>query len=534
VNVAVKLVDDLIRRYYEEHGSFPDKIAYVLWATETMRNYGVMQAAVLYTIGVTVDWDSAERVKDVKLLNLSDLKIKLSNGTEIARPRIDVVVVSSGLHRDTFSALMQLLDIAVKLCIEANENEDQNYIKKHYLEIKRLLIEKGYNETEANFLAGIRIFSESPGNYGTGLSDAISASNTWQSDAKLAELFINRVGYAYGSLWGIESQEVFAMNLKATDIAVHSRSTNLFAALDNDDVFQYLGGIALAVRHLTGSNPETYIFEIRKADNPAVRTLSEFIATEILSRYFNPKWIEGMMGNDYSGAREMAKVIENLWGWEVVLPELISDRTWQNFYEIYVKDKYGLGLRDFFEESNPYAMQSIVARMLEAIRKDYWNAPEEVKLELAKELQRLQQEHGFTCRHHTCGNLELLNYAAGILSSIKEEEKREVKTTPRTKAGKGGGGTIQMPAAINETIQKPEVVRETTTASEATNQSTGFGFEQTMEPQQSRTEEEVAGYKVEVSEQPSSRFEISSTPIVAVLIAILAVLIFYAGMRRQR
>ena len=237
MNVAVKLVDDLIRRYYEEHGSFPDKIAYVLWATETMRNYGVMQAAVLYTIGVTVDWDSAERVKDVKLLNLSDLKIKLSNGTEIARPRIDVVVVSSGLHRDTFSALMQLLDIAVKLCIEANENEDQNYIKKHYLEIKRLLIEKGYNETEANFLAGIRIFSESPGNYGTGLSDAISASNTWQSDAKLAELFINRVGYAYGSLWGIESQEVFAMNLKATDIAVHSRSTNLFAALDKTMYF---------------------------------------------------------------------------------------------------------------------------------------------------------------------------------------------------------------------------------------------------------------------------------------------------------
>ena len=236
-NLAKKLVDDLIRRYYEEHGSFPDKIAYVLWSTETMRNYGVMQAAVLYTMGVTVDWDSAGRVKDVKLMNLSDLKIKLSDGTEIARPRIDVVVVSSGLHRDTFSALMQLLDKAVKLCIMADEDESQNYVRKHYLEIKEALIEKGYSETEASLLAGIRIFSESPGNYGTGLSDAISASNTWQSDAKLAELFINRVGYAYGSLWGIESQEVFAMNLKATDIAVHSRSTNLFAALDKTMYF---------------------------------------------------------------------------------------------------------------------------------------------------------------------------------------------------------------------------------------------------------------------------------------------------------
>lgn len=494
-NVAKRLVDDLIRRYYEEHNSFPDKISYVLWATETMRNYGVMQATVLYTMGVIPVWDSAGRVKDVELLNLNDLKLKLSNGSEISRPRIDVTVVSSGLHRDTFSSLMQLLDKAVKLCVNAKESEEQNYVKRHYLEIKRSLIDKGYNESEANLLASIRIFSESPGNYGTGLPDAISASNTWESDEKLAELFINRVGYAYGlNVWGIDASEIFAMNLKETDIAVHSRSTNLFAALDNDDVFQYLGGIALAVRHLTGQNPETYIFDVKEASNPRVRMLSEFITAEILSRYFNSKWIEGMMENDYAGAREMAKVIENLWGWDVVMPELISDKTWQNFYETFVKDKYGLGLRDFFEKNNPYALQSIVARMLEAIRKGYWKAPEEVKVELTKELQKLQEEYGFTCCHHTCGNLDLLNYAAGILSSIKKEEGEQGKET--------------------------------------TNQSIGVGFEQTSASSQTKTEE-VAGYKMEVSEQ-SSKINISTTPIIAVLIVILAVLIFYAGMRRRK
>jgi len=512
-NVAVKLVDDLLRRYYEQNGSFPESIAYVLWATETMRNYGVMQAAVLYTMGVKPVWDSAGRVKDVELISLSELKLKLSNGSVVNRPRIDVVVVSSGLHRDTFSALMQLLDKAVQLCIDQSEDLSWNYVRKHYFEVKQMLLEK-YGE-QAEILSRIRIFSESPGNYGTGLAEAISASNTWQSDAKLAELFISRVGYAYGKdIWGLEASDLFAFNLKNVDIAVHSRSTNLFAALDNDDVFQYLGGIALAVRHLTGSNPETYIFDVRNANDPRIRTLSEFLTTEILSRYFNPKWIEGAMGNDYAGARLMAEVVENLWGWEVVMPGLISDKTWQKFYEIYVKDKYGL-LRDFFEE-NPYALQSIVARMLEAVRKGYWNAPDEVKLELAKELQRLQKEYGFTCCHHTCGNLELMNYAAGILSSKEEETKpKEVK-----KVRVGGSG-------ISSAITNAQK------AQSETNQTAGAGFEQTLPASEGKGSEEVAGYKVEVSERAIESFKISTTPLVAVIVVILAVLIFYTGMKRR-
>ncbi|MEM0314745.1 MAG: cobaltochelatase subunit CobN, partial [Archaeoglobaceae archaeon] len=538
-NVAVKLVDDLLRRHYEEKGKFPETIAYVLWATETMRNYGVMQAAVFYTMGVSVKWDSRGRVSDVSLIPLSDLKLKLSNGTEIQRPRIDVVIVSSGLHRDTFSALMLLLDKAVKLCIDANEDPGLNYVRKHYAEIKDRLAGKGYSLEDADEAARLRIFSESPGNYGTGLPDAIGASNTWESDAKLAELFINRVGFAYGrDSWGISAADLFAEVLKNVDVAVHSRSTNLFAALDNDDVYQYLGGIALAVRNLRGENPETYIFDARNAKDPRVLTLSEFIATEIHTRYFNPKWIQGVMENDYAGARLIAEVIENIWGWDVVMPDLISDKTWQNFYEIYVRDKYDLKLREFFEKNNPYALQSIVARMLEAIRKDYWKTPEEIKIELAKELERLQKEYGFACCHHTCGNVELLSYAAGILSSLPKDEKQEVSgaevvSTPyekkeekqdvkkRSRIGSFGGWQVQT----------------TPSAEKATNQSS-VGFEQTLplKAEERSVEEdtgEVVGYKMEVSEETPKGFEVTTVPIVAIAMVLLALITFYAGMRKR-
>ncbi len=532
-NVAVKLVDDLLRKYYEEKGEFPESIAYVLWATETMRNYGVMQAAVLYTMGVKVEWDSAGRVKDVKLIPLSDLKLRLSDGTLIERPRVDVVVVSSGLHRDTFSSLMLLLDKAVKLCIDANEDLNWNYLKKHYLEIKENLKSKGYSEDDAEKLAKLRIFSESPGNYGTGLTEAVKASNTWQSDEKLAELFLSRVGFAYGQdFWGISAKDVFAGALKNVDLAVHSRSTNIFAALDNDDVFQYLGGIALAVRHLTGSDPETYIFDVRNVNNPRAITLKEFIASELLTRYFNPKWIQGVMENDYAGARLMAEIVENLWGWDVMMPSLISDKTWQNFYEIYVKDKYDLGLKEFFEKNNPYALQSIVARMLEAIRKEYWKANEEIKVQLAKELDRLQKEYGFTCCHHTCGNIELLDFKAGILSSLieQEETKKEEKEVPeqrppeqKPKYRSSGGGVSKSTALTpSQTLQSG-------------NQTAGVGFEQSIpKAEQKGQSEEIAGYKMEVTEKPLQSFEVSATPLIAILIVALAVVIFYAGMRMRK
>jgi len=170
-----------------------------------------------------------------------------------------------------------------------------------------------------------------------------------------------------------------------------------------------------------------------------------------------------------------------------------------------------------------------VARMLEAIRKDYWNAPEEVKIELAKKLQKLQKEYGFTCCHHTCGNLDLLNYAAGILSSIEQRESKEGEGgLPREDGGKkapmiGSGG------------RSGRLIQAQKTAGEETNQSVGFGFgfEQTAVSSHTGAEE-VSGYRMETSEQQQLRIEVSTTPLVALLIVIVAVLVFYAGMRMRK
>ena len=81
------------------------------------------------------------------------------------------------------------------------------------------------------------------------------------------------------------------------------------------------------------------------------------------------------------GTRERAmfgKPRKYLWGWQVVYPETVDGAKWTELYNVWMKDRYDLKMDEFFDEHNPYAKQGISARMLETIRKGYWDAPQEV------------------------------------------------------------------------------------------------------------------------------------------------------------
>ena len=105
-----------------------------------------------------------------------------------------------------------------------------------------------------------------------------------------------------------------------------------------------------------------------------------------------------------------------MWGWQVVTPFAIDETYWEQAYEVYIEDKYSLGLKEFFDEHNPWARQSISARMLEAIRKKYWEATEEIKKNLAKEYAISVIEKGLACCDHTCNNPALNQMVANIIS----------------------------------------------------------------------------------------------------------------------
>ena len=400
-----KAAQEIIDNSLKEKGRYPKKVAVILWATETIRNEGVNESTILHLLGLKPVWDRQDRVSGTEVIP----------GRELNRPRIDVLINPSGLYRDLFPNMLLYIDNAIQKAAVLTDVE--NLISKHSTEMKDQLIKQGMEKKRAEQLSKIRIFTEAPGSYGTGVSEMTGNSGFWESDDEIVKVFENRTGFAFGQgKWGEPAKALFKENLKGVDTAIHSVSSNLYGTMDNDDMFAYLGGLSLAIKNESGQVPATLIAMQRIPDQVTVENVSKTIGRELRTRYLNPKWIEGMQKEDYAGAGAMAKFVEYMWGWQVTVPDAVDATKWEQTYDVYVTDKYGLDLKEFFNEASPWAHQSITGRMLEAIRKVYWNADEKVQKKLAVEYAVSVIEKGVACCDHTCNNPFLNQMVVNIIS----------------------------------------------------------------------------------------------------------------------
>jgi len=237
-------------------------------------------------------------------------------------------------------------------------------------------------------MAAVRLFTQPPGAYGTGLDNVIMAGNTWNNESEVAEVYFRRMGHLFGQgFWGEAPQaaaggdgaslavDVFKLALKDVKAVLHSRASNLYGTLDNDDVFQYLGGAALAVRQVNGASPETLLVNLADPAKARAESLDQYMGREMRARYLNPVWIKAMLGEGYAGARAVMQVTDNLWGWQVTVPEAVDSAKWQEMFETYVQDKHQLDIKQKFRDAkNMLAFQAMVDRMLVAVNKGYWKA----------------------------------------------------------------------------------------------------------------------------------------------------------------
>ncbi|MDN3515271.1 MAG: cobaltochelatase subunit CobN [Candidatus Brocadia sp.] len=402
--VGVKLTKELLDDYRKDNnGKYPEKLSFVIWGTETIRHEGVLESQVLYLLGVEPVWNEWGRITGIKIIPQE----------ELGRPRIDIVVSSAA--EEMFGQLTQYIDQAVQMVKSLDEKD--NYVRQHFREIADKLVQHGWPQKKAEQYAAIRIFDEAPGRYDLNVSRIVSASGTWENDSVVADEYLKRMSYGYGNgLWGEPMEEVYKMVLSGTKMVIHSRSTNLYGTLDNDDFFMYAGGLSAAVRELDGKTPELAVTNMMNPAKPEMTPIDKMIGMELRSRYLNPQWIEGMKKEGFEGANKMAEIVENMWGWQVTVPESMDAARWEQMFEVYVTDKYGMDLEEFFKEKNPYAYQSITARMLETVRKGYWQPAEEILQTLAKDYAETVAEYGAACCEHTCNNPAFQQYTMDILN----------------------------------------------------------------------------------------------------------------------
>lgn len=392
---GVQALDDLLYSHRQTHAAEPlTKLAFTMWSTETMRHLGMLEAQVLAALGVKPVWGRGGRVSDLELIPLEELD----------RPRIDTVISLTGLYRDQFPAVIERLNQAIALVSAQDEPADMNPVRANTLALKQSLIDRGHAAELAENLALTRIFGTESGDYGTKLPEATLASDQWsQSDNQLAELYLSRMSWGYGpdtTQWSEKppvingtSINLYAEQLKGTQAVVFSRSSNLRGLLDTDHPFEYLGGISLALQHLDGAAPQLYISNLRDPAKARLQTAEQFLASELRAVYQHPNWLKEMKKEGYAGTLELLDTINNFWGWQVMDNRIVRDDQWEEFHQTYINDKYKLDIKEWFEQSNPAALAQITERMLEAVRKEYWDASDTTKKQLVELYQELAEQH---------------------------------------------------------------------------------------------------------------------------------------------
>lgn len=348
--VAVELTNEWLSKYVQENGEYPRKVAFSLWSTETMRHRGIVEAQILYLVGVRPVWDQWGRVVGIEIIPREVL----------GRPRIDVVISATGLYRDHFPNLIHLINRAIRLVAELNE--DRNYVMEETKRLSKIFEEKGNPPDRAYRLATIRVFSNEAGAYGTGLDEAVFRTR----DRKiLTNIYLQRMGYAYDEgLHGEKIESLYEENLKGVEAVILSRSSNLYGLATTDDPFQYLGGLAMAVEELSGRQPRVLIANLRGSGK--IEEADKFLLREVRSRYLNPEYLKAMMKEGASGVSQILDILNNLYGWQVVSPQVVREYIWEELKEVLLEDKYRLGLSEWFK-LNPSAYAQIRERILRGL-----------------------------------------------------------------------------------------------------------------------------------------------------------------------
>ncbi|WP_276923877.1 cobaltochelatase subunit CobN, partial [Corynebacterium pyruviciproducens] len=81
----------------------------------------------------------------------------------------------------------------------------------------------------------------------------------------------------------------------------------------------------------------------------------------------------------YKGAFEMSATVDYLFGYDATTG-LMDDWMYEQLTESYVREN-----REFFEESNPWALRDIAERLLEAADRGLWENPSEEDLDTLKQ-----------------------------------------------------------------------------------------------------------------------------------------------------
>lgn len=432
------------------------KEAVILWASDSVRDEGAMVGFGLSLLGVAPQWNSRGIVSGLERLPLKAVGM-----------RADTVFVTSGLFRDLFGQQIVWLDTAVLLALDGSRRTIErnrpdlaaaldaalrplgpsatggdeplalNHVARHWVKETSALIKQGVAAALAGKQAGLRVFGTAPGDYSAGINRMIERSGSWSDRKELAKVYIDRIGHAYSADGSnAAQQEGLRSNLREVRNTYLGRSSNLYGLMDNNDAFDYLGGLSLAVETLSGRIPASHVADHSNPQQPQMQALPAALLAELRGRYLNPAWIKPLMQHGYAGARTMgSEFMEYLWGWQVTNPDIIKSWAWDEVKAVYLDDRYQIGLDRFLEqESNVHVKTNMMAILLVAAEKQFWQTDAATLQQLSRAWVDLLLKHGLPGSGHTQPDHPVFQWVQPYLRADQVEPLKQLLDRARVDA----------------------------------------------------------------------------------------------------
>ena len=337
----------------------------------------------------------------------------------LGRPRVDVLLTTSGTYRDHYPDVMALIAKAAQLA--ATSPEDDNPVRKAMADTERQLREQGTPPERALALAQARVFAPAAGAYSPSIQFLAKSGDQRGDERKMAELYTSRLSHAYGlGLYGEPARPAFERQVARVDGATFARSDVVNGMLDNPMPAGFLGGLNLAAKAVTGRNIDLYVSNLRDDRRPTIESAATEIQRELRTRYFNTSWLKEMQTHGYEGARTFMYLTDHLDLWNTTASQTVSSEDWREIKRVYVDDEHGLDMDRFFDRYNPHAQQVLLGNLLGAATRGHWQATDAERADVAARLARSAADQGIACEASLCRNPALTRLITDTLSTTEE------------------------------------------------------------------------------------------------------------------
>lgn len=361
-----EIAKKLLEQNLTEKGKYPETVAVLLWGLDVIKTKGESLGILLELVGAEPVKEGTGRIVRYELKPLG----------EIGHPRIDILANLSGIFRDTFINIIELLDDLMQRAAEIEESENDNYIRKHYLALKSQGIDN----------ASARLFSNPAGDFGSLVNDQVVEGN-WDNDNELAKTWEKRNVFSYGRQdKGQARPEVLQQLLKTSESIIQEIDSVEYGLTDIQEYYGNTGGLKLAAEKQSGKRVMTSFVESFSNDTTP-RKLEEVLRLEYRSKLLNPKWANAMVNQGSGGAYEISQRMTALIGWGGTA-NFSDDWVYDQAADTYAFDTE---MAEKLRQANPEAFRNIVGRMLEAQGRGFWQADPD-KLEKLQELYQLTDE----------------------------------------------------------------------------------------------------------------------------------------------